>query len=322
WLDYLSNTILRLGPRQKRRATTMADSLCLERVTPPTVEGHKGNIAVSPPKFPEEHIGADLSAQMGVCDRATWGFTDLLYMSAAHYGPQLAQACTTDLSCVHNKLTPYDPGRGHSRSRQTGSLSGSCKRSPGHHSKTLARVSEVGLSSSSILKQAPLTPPATECPLEIAGAEHVGSMDCCVHSHTETACTLKAQRLPDDGVTETSAMEVQMVALGTLYPVEAEKYDFNLRPAGPAWRMEGGPSVPSPATWLPRGEGGVEGGGAEEAEYCHNISCHAEYLITSPECGWVLKDFTKIDFRVYFDPHVSKCESTAVSGDGLGKHDY
>lgn len=36
-------------------------------------------------------------------------------------------------------------------------------------------------------------------------------------------------------------------------------------PAGPAWRREGGPSVPSPATWLPRGEGGVEGGGAEEA---------------------------------------------------------
>lgn len=36
-------------------------------------------------------------------------------------------------------------------------------------------------------------------------------------------------------------------------------------PAGPAWRREGGPSVPSLATWLPRGEGGVEGGGAEEA---------------------------------------------------------
>lgn len=36
-------------------------------------------------------------------------------------------------------------------------------------------------------------------------------------------------------------------------------------PAGPAWRREGGPPVPSPATWLPRGEGGVEGGGAEEA---------------------------------------------------------
>lgn len=36
-------------------------------------------------------------------------------------------------------------------------------------------------------------------------------------------------------------------------------------PAGPAWRREGGPSVPSPATWLPRGEGGVEGGGAKEA---------------------------------------------------------
>lgn len=36
-------------------------------------------------------------------------------------------------------------------------------------------------------------------------------------------------------------------------------------PAGPAWRREGGPSVPSPATWPPRGEGGVEGAGAEEA---------------------------------------------------------
>lgn len=36
-------------------------------------------------------------------------------------------------------------------------------------------------------------------------------------------------------------------------------------PAGPAWRLEGGPSVPTLATWLPRGEGGVEGGGAEEA---------------------------------------------------------
>lgn len=35
-------------------------------------------------------------------------------------------------------------------------------------------------------------------------------------------------------------------------------------PAGPAWRWEGGPSVPSSATWLPRGEGGVEGAGAEE----------------------------------------------------------
>lgn len=34
-------------------------------------------------------------------------------------------------------------------------------------------------------------------------------------------------------------------------------------PAGPAWRREGGPSVPSPATWLPRGEGGVEGSGWE-----------------------------------------------------------
>lgn len=34
-------------------------------------------------------------------------------------------------------------------------------------------------------------------------------------------------------------------------------------PEGPAWRREGGPSVPSLATWLPRGEGGVEGGGRE-----------------------------------------------------------
>lgn len=58
--------------------------------------------------------------------------------------------------------------------------------------------------------------------------QYSGSMGCCVHSYTETARTLKAQGLPDDGVTETSAMEVQMVALGTLYPVEAEKYDFNL----------------------------------------------------------------------------------------------
>ncbi len=53
-------------------------------------------------------------------------------------------------------------------------------------------------------------------------------MGSCVHAHTETARPLKAQGLPDDGVTETSAMEVQMVALGTLFPVEAEKYDFNL----------------------------------------------------------------------------------------------
>lgn len=52
-------------------------------------------------------------------------------------------------------------------------------------------------------------------------------MGCCVHSDTETAWPLKARGLPDDGVAETSAMEVQMVALGTLYPVEAEKYDFN-----------------------------------------------------------------------------------------------
>lgn len=44
----------------------------------------------------------------------------------------------------------------------------------------------------------------------------------------QTAWPLKARGLPDDGVAETSAMEVQMVALGTLYPVEAEKYDFNL----------------------------------------------------------------------------------------------
>lgn len=58
--------------------------------------------------------------------------------------------------------------------------------------------------------------------------QYAGSMGCSVHSYTETAWPLKAQGLPDDGVTETSAMEVQMVALGTLYPVEAEKYDFNL----------------------------------------------------------------------------------------------
>lgn len=56
------------------------------------------------------------------------------------------------------------------------------------------------------------------CPL------YTGSMGCCV----QTAWPLKARGLPDDGVTETSAMEVQMVALGTLHAVEAEKYDFNL----------------------------------------------------------------------------------------------
>lgn len=50
----------------------------------------------------------------------------------------------------------------------------------------------------------------------------------CVHRDTETARPPKAQGLPDDGVAETSAREVQMVALGTLYPVEAEKYDFKL----------------------------------------------------------------------------------------------
>lgn len=48
-----------------------------------------------------------------------------------------------------------------------------------------------------------------------------------VHSDTEIGMAPKGQGLPDDGVDETSAMEVQMVALGTLYPVEAEKYDFN-----------------------------------------------------------------------------------------------
>ncbi|CAB1442100.1 unnamed protein product [Pleuronectes platessa] len=42
---------------------------------------------------------------------------------------------------------------------------------------------------------------------------------------------LKAKGLPDDGGDETSAVEVQMVALGTLDPVEAEKYDFNLTSA-------------------------------------------------------------------------------------------
>lgn len=53
-------------------------------------------------------------------------------------------------------------------------------------------------------------------------------MGCSVHSDTEIGMAPKGQGLPDDGVDETSAMEVQMVALGTLYPVEAEKYDFNL----------------------------------------------------------------------------------------------
>lgn len=45
-------------------------------------------------------------------------------------------------------------------------------------------------------------------------------------------------------------------------PLAARRADG---PAGPAWRREGGPSVSSPATWPPRGEGGVEGAGAEEA---------------------------------------------------------
>lgn len=58
--------------------------------------------------------------------------------------------------------------------------------------------------------------------------QYTGSMGCCVQSYTETGWPLKAHKLPDDGVTETSAMEVLMVALGTLYTVEAEKYDFNL----------------------------------------------------------------------------------------------
>lgn len=60
------------------------------------------------------------------------------------------------------------------------------------------------------------------CPL------YTGSMGSSVHFDMETAWPLKAKGLPDDGVDETSAVEVQMVALGTLYPVEAEKYDFNL----------------------------------------------------------------------------------------------
>lgn len=55
-----------------------------------------------------------------------------------------------------------------------------------------------------------------------------GSMGCCVHSDSEIVRPQKAQGLPDDGVAETSVMEVQMLALGTLFPVEAEKYDFNL----------------------------------------------------------------------------------------------
>lgn len=52
-------------------------------------------------------------------------------------------------------------------------------------------------------------------------------MGYCAHSNTETAWALKAQGLRDDEVDETSATKVQMVALGTLYPVKAEKYDFN-----------------------------------------------------------------------------------------------
>lgn len=35
-------------------------------------------------------------------------------------------------------------------------------------------------------------------------------------------------------------------------------------PAGPEWGRGGGPSVPSPATWLPGGGGGVEGAGGEQ----------------------------------------------------------
>lgn len=64
------------------------------------------------------------------------------------------------------------------------------------------------------------------CPLICP--QYAGSIGCSVHSDTETAWPLKATGFPDDGVDETSAVEVQMVALGTLYPVESEKYDFNL----------------------------------------------------------------------------------------------
>ena len=48
-------------------------------------------------------------------------------------------------------------------------------------------------------------------------------MGCNVPSDMETARPPEARGLRDDGVDETSAMEVQMVALGTLCPVEAEK---------------------------------------------------------------------------------------------------
>ncbi|KAM7397552.1 hypothetical protein PAMA_005723 [Pampus argenteus] len=74
-------------------------------------------------------------------------------------------------------------------------------------SATDTQVSVVWFSSSCILKQAPLTPPVRECPLEIAGAEFSGSMGCCVHSDTETAWPLKAQGLPNDGVADASVIE-------------------------------------------------------------------------------------------------------------------
>lgn len=51
-------------------------------------------------------------AEMGMRNRATWRFTDILYMSTAHNGLQLPQAWASDLSCVHCKLTQYDPWRG------------------------------------------------------------------------------------------------------------------------------------------------------------------------------------------------------------------
>lgn len=51
----------------------------------------------------------------------------------------------------------------------------------------------------------------------------------CVHCDRVTARPLRAKiDLPDDGVGETSAVEVQPVALGPQLPVEAEKCDFSL----------------------------------------------------------------------------------------------
>lgn len=52
-------------------------------------------------------------------------------------------------------------------------------------------------------------------------------------------------------------------------------------PAGPEWRRGGGPSVPSPATWLPRGGGGVEGTGAEEEGQREKDSSLLFFLLVS-----------------------------------------